>query len=165
MSKYIKEIEDFSRLNPKEGEILLFKKNHGNLQAKRLLINHNLNKVISFAIEMQGDIDFEIDELINIGACGLIEAVDNYKGCNYDELEKNINLSIQKEFKNCLITLNNIDNNPYGNYEQLNEKRVPFNEELIKDDQEPIEDIVVNTIALEEYNSILNLYQGNSRRK
>ena len=165
MSKYIEEIEGFSKLSPKEGEILLFKKNHGNLQAKRLLINHNLNKVISFANRMQDETNFEIDELINIGACGLIEAVDNYKGYNYDELERNINLGIQKEFKNCLITLNNIDNNPYGNYEQLNEKRVPFNEELIKNGQEPIEDIVVNTIALEEYNSILNLYQGNSRRK
>lgn len=140
----------YPNLTKEETEKLIFEKNCGNECARELLITHNLKIVAGLVNEFQGDIDLCDDELINIGAIGLVEAVNMYEGENDIEFSKYVYIKIRDEFNNYLDGLNKIDGNIYENYDQLNDKTISFNDSKIGYYQNPVEQIVLNRMELEE---------------
>ncbi len=151
---------NYPNLTKEETEKLIFEKKQNNFYARQLLINHNLKIVVGLANEFQGDIDLSIDELINIGSLGLIEAVDTYEGNNNIEFTKFIYLNIRHEFSNYLDYLNNIDKNQYQNYDKLQEKTIPFNNDETFVNQPLVEDIVLENLEVE---NVKHLYKKLSK--
>ncbi len=150
MSKYTNEIKEFNQLKHDDIRLLLLEKNYGNNDAKSLLVKHYLSKVLSYATIIQGEIDLDIDELINVGACGLMEAINNYNGFDTNELEKTICLNLQNEFKTYLTELRKLDGNEYESYNQLIENKVPYDDDHIIIEQRSVEDMVIDKMTSEE---------------
>ncbi len=163
MSKYVREIMSYPNLTKEETEKLIFEKNCGNECARELLIIHNLKIVAGLVNEFQGDIDLSDDELINIGAIGLVEAVNMYEEENNIEFSKYVYIKIRSEFNNYLNGLNKIDGNIYENYDQLNDKTISFNEDKIGYNQNPVEHFVLNRIELEERREFLAKLSDNEK--
>ena len=73
-------------LEPEEENILIEEMNKGNEQAKEKLIEHNLRLVVYIAKKFEAT-GIDLEDLISVGAIGLIKAVQTY---NFD---KNIKLA------------------------------------------------------------------------
>ena len=73
-------------LEPEEENILIEEMNKGNEQAKEKLIEHNLRLVVYIAKKFEAT-GLDLEDLISVGAIGLIKAVQTY---NFD---KNIKLA------------------------------------------------------------------------
>lgn len=149
LSKYIEEIMSYPDLTKEETKKLITEKKQGNLYARDLLIKHSLKTVINLANEFQEDINLDVDELINIGALGLIEAIDRCQGCIDLGCKKCFYISIRENLNNYLHTLNNQGENLYGSYQQLEEKTIPYKDEVIATGSESIEDIACVNVMLE----------------
>ncbi|MBR4407971.1 MAG: RNA polymerase sporulation sigma factor SigK [Clostridia bacterium] len=67
-----------SPLSPEEEQILLEEMSNGNSQAREKLIEHNLRLVVYIAKKFENT-GIEIEDLISVGAIGLIKAVKTYK--------------------------------------------------------------------------------------
>ena len=62
----------------KEQELLLRYREKGDKQARSRLINHNLRLVSHIVKKYAGSVSIEVDDLISVGAIGLIKAIDNF---------------------------------------------------------------------------------------
>lgn len=73
-------------LEPEEEQVLLEEIQNGNLSARDKLVEHNLRLVVFIAKKFESS-GMELEDLISIGAIGLIKAVKTYS------LDKNIKLA------------------------------------------------------------------------
>ena len=87
MNSYAKEISKIKLLSNDETTQLINAMKTGDMVARKKLIHHNMKMVLYIAYKYQPIINLPIDELISIGAVGLIKAIDNF------DIEKNIKLS------------------------------------------------------------------------
>ncbi|MDD4718834.1 MAG: hypothetical protein PHY00_03340 [Bacilli bacterium] len=165
LSEYVEEILNYPNLTKEETEKLILEKKFSNPGARESLIKHNLKIVVGLANEFQGVIDLSIDELINIGAIGLIEAIDKFDGYNDIQFTKAIYLNVRKAFCNYLTALNNIDGNLYDCYDKLVEHQVPYKDANIYVKQESIEDIILENETLDTIEQILDGVQSQQKIK
>ena len=70
-------------LEPEEEQVLLEEIQSGNLSARDKLVEHNLRLVVFIAKKFEST-GYDEDDLISVGAIGLIKAINSFKG------EKNI---------------------------------------------------------------------------
>ena len=66
------------RISRKETYELFKEYKKGNMNARNLLIEHNMRFVLYRVLNKFGKIDYEKDELVSIGLIGLIKAVDTF---------------------------------------------------------------------------------------
>ncbi len=154
MSNYIKEIMNYPCLSDFETFKLLKKTKDGDLRAREKLIVHNLSKVVKIALQFQEDFNESVDELINIGCFGLINAIDTFH--NQDTFSFNSYLlnGIKEAFLNYLKYLNNIDGNLYLTFDELNDKSISYNDDLILCTQVSIEEEIINNLEHKDVNDL-----------
>ena len=63
----------------KERELLIKYHEQGDMSARSELINHNLRLVSHIVKKYAGTVSIEVDDLISVGAIGLIKAIDSFK--------------------------------------------------------------------------------------
>ena len=162
MSTYADEISKIELLSQEE-TIHLFKLlKAGDISARKKLIEHNMRLVLKLAYKYQLTLNLRIEELISIGAEGLIKAIDNF------DVEQNLKLStiayicIENSFKSHIRASNTqkrhnsndislqyeISKNSEGNGYTL--------EEVIEDKSISLEDSIIHQIDIETLNLILN---------
>ena len=165
LSEYVEEILNYPNLTKEETEKLILEKNFNNPGARESLIQHNLKIVLGLANEFQGVIDLSIDELINIGAIGLIEAIDKFDGYDDVKFTKSIYLNIRKSFCTYLTKLNNMDGNLYDCYDTLVDHQVPYKDANIYVHQESTEDIILEQGTFDTIENILDEMQSQQKVK
>lgn len=78
MSYYLKDIESFSPLEPKEEEEYIIKIRSGDEEARNMFINRNLRLVLYIARKRQDFSPLEWEDLIQAGNLGLIKAIEKF---------------------------------------------------------------------------------------
>ncbi len=78
---FVNNTEGFPKPLTKEKERELLVKYHeeGDMGARSELINHNLRLVSHIVKKYAGTVSIEVDDLISVGAIGLIKAIDSFK--------------------------------------------------------------------------------------
>lgn len=73
-------------LSKREEEDLVIKSNNGDINARNILIEHNLRLVVFLSKKYDGSM-YDLEDLVSIGTIGLIKGIKTYK------LDKNIKLA------------------------------------------------------------------------
>ena len=78
---FVNNAEGFPKPLTKEQEHALLVAYHekGDMHARSELINHNLRLVSHIVKKYAGSVSIEVDDLISVGAIGLIKAIDSFK--------------------------------------------------------------------------------------
>ena len=75
---YIKDVESTSRISEEELNCLFFRMNNGDETAKNQIVEANLRLVMFFALKYYKFLRMDLEDLIQEGNIGLIEAIDKF---------------------------------------------------------------------------------------
>ena len=143
----------------KEQELLLRYREKGDKQARSRLINHNLRLVSHIVKKYAGSVSIEVDDLISVGAIGLIKAIDSF------DYKKGVGLATyaSKCIDNEILMLIRV-NKKHKDVVSLSSKFASDkdgNEVLLMDilesDEDEVEDAVSSSFIMEKINSVINL--------
>ena len=143
----------------KEQELLLRYREKGDKQARSRLINHNLRLVSHIVKKYAGSVSIEVDDLISVGAIGLIKAIDSF------DYKKGVGLATyaSKCIDNEILMLIRV-NKKHKDVVSLSSKFASDkdgNEVLLMDilesDEDEVEDAVSSSFIMEKINSTINL--------
>ncbi len=143
----------------KEQELLLRYREKGDKQARSRLINHNLRLVSHIVKKYAGSVSIEVDDLISVGAIGLIKAIDSF------DYKKGVGLATyaSKCIDNEILMLIRV-NKKHKDVVSLSSKFASDkdgNEVLLMDilesDEDEVEDAVSSSFIMEKINSAINL--------
>ncbi len=154
---FINNVEGFPKPLSKEEEknLLIAYREKGDKKARSELINHNLRLVSHIVKKYAGTVPVEVDDLISVGAIGLIKAIDSFK------YEKGAALATyaSKCIDNEILMLIRV-NKKHRDVISLNSKFASDkdgNEVLLMDilqsDEDEVEDEVNNSFIMEKINS------------
>lgn len=79
MSKYIEEIKKIPLLDEDVKSELLLQAQSGSIEARNKLIEHHLHIVMKAGFPLRKLLKLDIEDIINIGLFGLVEAIRDYK--------------------------------------------------------------------------------------
>ncbi len=158
---FINSSEGFPKPLSKEKEYELLKKyrEKGDMQARSKLINHNLRLVSHIVKKYAGSITIEVDDLISVGAIGLIKAIDSFdynKGvglatyaskCIDNEILMLIR--VNKKHKDVLSLSSKFASDKDGNDVLLMD--------IIESEEEEVEDEVSSRFIMEKINQSIKL--------
>lgn len=127
-----------------EETIRYFKEyNNGDLQARKTLIEHNIRLVMFYVFDYYSNSGYELEDLIQVGTIGLMNAIDTYK------IDKNIKFSTYA----CKCISNEI--NMYFRKNKKRMKIISLNEIVMeKDNGTDIE--IIDSIVDEKVNIVEN---------
>lgn len=143
----------------KEQELLLRYREKGDKQARSRLINHNLRLVSHIVKKYAGSVSIEVDDLISVGAIGLIKAIDSFdykKGvglatyaskCIDNEILMQIR--VNKKHKDVVSLSSKFASDKDGNEVLLMD--------ILESDEDEVEDAVSSSFIMEKINSAINL--------
>lgn len=143
----------------KEQQLLLRYREKGDKQARSRLINHNLRLVSHIVKKYAGSVSIEVDDLISVGAIGLIKAIDSF------DYKKGVGLATyaSKCIDNEILMLIRV-NKKHKDVVSLSSKFASDkdgNEVLLMDilesDEDEVEDAVSSSFIMEKINSAINL--------
>lgn len=143
----------------KERELLIKYRQEGDMQARSQLINHNLRLVSHIVKKYAGSVTIEVDDLISVGAIGLIKAIDSF------DYEKGVGLATyaSKCIDNEILMLIRV-NKKHKDTISLSSKFASDkdgNEVLLMDilesDEEEVEQAVSSSFIMEKINDAINL--------
>ena len=143
----------------KEQQLLLRYREKGDKQARSRLINHNLRLVSHIVKKYAGSVSIEVDDLISVGAIGLIKAIDSF------DYKKGVGLATyaSKCIDNEILMLIRV-NKKHKDVVSLSSKFASDkdgNEVLLMDilesDEDEVEDAVSSSFVMEKINSAINL--------
>lgn len=143
----------------KERELLIKYRQEGDMQARSQLINHNLRLVSHIVKKYAGSVTIEVDDLISVGAIGLIKAIDSF------DYEKGVGLATyaSKCIDNEILMLIRV-NKKHKDTISLSSKFASDkdgNEVLLMDilesDEEEVEQAVSSSFIMEKINHAINL--------
>lgn len=143
----------------KEQQLLLCYREKGDKQARSRLINHNLRLVSHIVKKYAGSVSIEVDDLISVGAIGLIKAIDSF------DYKKGVGLATyaSKCIDNEILMLIRV-NKKHKDVVSLSSKFASDkdgNEVLLMDilesDEDEVEDAVSSSFIMEKINSAINL--------
>ena len=138
----------------KERELLVAYHEKGDMQARRELINHNLRLVSHIVKKYAGTVSIEADDLISVGAIGLIKAIDSFKyekgaalatyasKCIDNEILMLIRMN--KKHKDCLSLNSKFACDKDGNDVLLMD--------ILESDEDEVEDAVSSSFLMEKIN-------------
>ncbi len=156
-SSYVDNVSSFPKtLTPEEEKKWLEKLQHGDKQAKEVLVSHNL-RLVAHIVKKYSNSYKEADDLISVGAIGLIKAIDSYSP------DKNTQLSTYAArcIENEILMLFRANKKHQGNLslEESVGVEKDGNEimlaDVICDDGVDISEIVENNIFKEKLTKIL----------
>ena len=142
----------------KEKELLIKYREKGDMQARSKLINHNLRLVSHIVKKYAGSVTIEVDDLISVGAIGLIKAIDSF---NY---EKGVGLATyaSKCIDNEILMLIRV-NKKHKDVVSLSSKFASDKDgnevllmDIIESDEEEVEDAVSSSFIMEKINTAIN---------
>ncbi len=85
-SSYVDNVSHFPKpLSPEEEKIQIEKFRNGDEEAKRILISHNL-RLVAHIVKKYSNSTKDADDLISVGAIGLIKAINSYSSAKGTQL-------------------------------------------------------------------------------
>ncbi len=142
----------------KEKELLIKYREKGDMQARSKLINHNLRLVSHIVKKYAGSVTIEVDDLISVGAIGLIKAIDSF------DYEKGVGLATyaSKCIDNEILMLIRV-NKKHKDVVSLSSKFASDKDgnevllmDIIESDEEEVEDAVSSSFIMEKINTAIN---------
>ncbi len=142
----------------KEKELLIKYREKGDMQARSKLINHNLRLVSHIVKKYAGSVTIEVDDLISVGAIGLIKAIDSF---NY---EKGVGLATyaSKCIDNEILMLIRV-NKKHKDVVSLSSKFASDKDgnevllmDIIESDEDEVEDAVSSSFIMEKINNVID---------
>lgn len=139
----------------REHELMVRFREFNDMKARSQLINHNLRLVSHIVKKYAGSVSIEVDDLISVGAIGLIKAIDSF------DYEKGVGLATyaSKCIDNEILMLIRV-NKKHKDTISLSSKFASDkdgNEVLLMDvlesDEEEVEDAVSSSFLMEKINS------------
>lgn len=138
----------------RERELLVAYHEQGDMAARRELINHNLRLVSHIVKKYAGTVSIEADDLISVGAIGLIKAIDSFKyekgaalatyasKCIDNEILMLIRMN--KKHKDCISLNSKFATDKEGNDVMLTD--------ILESDEDEVEDAVSSSFLMEKIN-------------
>lgn len=142
----------------KEKELLIKYREKDDMQARSKLINHNLRLVSHIVKKYAGSVTIEVDDLISVGAIGLIKAIDSF------DYEKGVGLATyaSKCIDNEILMLIRV-NKKHKDVVSLSSKFASDKDgnevllmDIIESDEEEVEDAVSSSFIMEKINTAIN---------
>ncbi len=142
----------------KEKELLVKYREKGDMQARSKLINHNLRLVSHIVKKYAGSVTIEVDDLISVGAIGLIKAIDSF---NY---EKGVGLATyaSKCIDNEILMLIRV-NKKHKDVVSLSSKFASDKDgnevllmDIIESNEDEVEDAVSSSFIMERINNVID---------
>ena len=161
MNEYAKEISKIPLLPDEETGSLIVSMQKGDTEARKKLIKHNLRMVLNIASRFQSRINLPIEDLISIGAFGLIKAVDNFDASRNAKLSTVAHRYIENAF-NTHIYISKRKKRDYSTDVSLQEQIYESKdgdgitlEETIEDDSLAVDEVIIQKIRDENLRKIL----------
>lgn len=150
------------KLSAEDEERYLNSFKNGSREARDKLILHNL-RLVAHIVKKYESTNESKDDLLSIGAIGLIKGVDTYKFDNNNKISTYLARCIENEILMHLRSTKNKNNNLCLNQEIKNEK--DGNEikliDLISDDSKPILDKLIEEEKIKALNKALRVLDEN----
>lgn len=130
-------------LSPEEEKIYVEKMNSGDIEAKNILIEHNL-RLVAHVCKKYSNTNIDQDDLISIGSIGLIKGINSYDSKKSIKLSTYISKCIDNEILMYLRSNKKISSevyldDPIGKDKDDNTVTL---QEVLENDERPIEEIV-----------------------
>ena len=142
----------------KERALLVAYHENGDMRARKELINHNLRLVSHIVKKYAGSVTIEVDDLISVGAIGLIKAIDSFKyekgaalatyasKCIDNEILMLIRMN--KKHKDTISLSSKFASDKEGNEVLLMD--------ILESDEDEVEDAVSSSFIMEKINESVN---------